>query len=93
MTRELTLPARMDHAGVEALYAEIKEARGEDVALDGSEVKHLGASGLQLLLAAWKSWEQDGHSLTVASPSAKFSEHLEMLGLEKDHFSKAGAAQ
>ncbi|WP_172330927.1 STAS domain-containing protein [Mangrovicoccus sp. HB161399] len=93
MTRELVLPARMDYAGVEALYAEIKEARGEDVALDGSQVKHLGAAGLQLLLSAWKSWDRDGHSLSVASPSAKFSEHLEMLGLDKDHFSKPGAVQ
>ncbi|WP_138464655.1 STAS domain-containing protein [Poseidonocella sp. HB161398] len=93
MTKEISLPARVDYAAVEALYAEIKEARGEDVALDGSQVKHLGASGLQLLLAAWKSWEQDGHSLTVTSPSGKFSEHIEMLGLDKAHFSKAGAEQ
>ena len=93
MTKEITLPARMDFAVLDALYAEIKEARGEDVTLDGSQIKHLGSCGLQLLLSAWKSWDQDGHNFHVIRPSEKFSEHLKLLGLNKDFFAKPGTEQ
>ncbi|MBE3639084.1 STAS domain-containing protein [Mangrovicoccus algicola] len=93
MTREIALPARIDHPAVEALYAEVKEARGEDLALDASQVSHLGASGLQLLIAAANSWTRDGHILSLRDPSEKFSEHLQMLGLELSYFSKAEAEQ
>lgn len=88
MTKEIPLPARMDYAAMDALYAEIKEARGEELALDGSSVSHLGASGLQLLLAAHKTWENDGTHLSVTRPSARFCEHLELLGLAPDYFSQ-----
>lgn len=93
MTKELALPTRIDYASLDAIYAEIKEARGEDVILDGSSVKHFGSSGLQLLLSAHRSWDRDGFRFSVANPSEKFSEHLEMLGLNPDFFSKAEAEQ
>lgn len=90
MTRDLPLPERMDYASLEAFYAELKDAQGEDIALDGSKVTHLGSCGLQLLLSAWKSWERDGHCLTVANPSDRFLAHLQILGVSSDMFTKAG---
>lgn len=90
MTRDLTLPARMDYASLDAFHAEIKEARGEDLNLDGSKVTHLGACGLQLLVSAWKAWERDGHSLIVTHPSEKFCDHIQQLGLSSDMFGHSG---
>lgn len=90
MTRDLSLPARMDFASLDAFHAEIKEARGEDVCLDGSQVSHLGSCGLQLLISAWKAWEQDGHSLTIKNPSQKFNDHIQQLGLSSEMFGKTG---
>lgn len=93
MTASLTLPARLDLAAMEPLYAELKDMRGEDLTIDASNVTHLGACGLQLLLSAKKSWDSDGHSLNIAQPTEKFHLHLSLLGLSKDHFTLAETAQ
>lgn len=89
MSAALTLPARVDYAALDALYAEIKEARGDEVVIDASQVTHFGAAGLQLLVAAHKSWERDGHNFSIAAPSEKFNEHLRLLGLGPDYFHQA----
>lgn len=91
MPKDLQLPARMDYSSLDAIYAELKGARGEDIVLDGSRVTHLGSCGFQLLISALMSWEQDGHNMSVSSPSQKFREHLELLGLKPDMFDKTGA--
>lgn len=55
--------------------------RGRDLALDASGVRHLGACGLELLVAARNTWERDGHRLTLMAPSPQMRADLETLGV------------
>lgn len=91
MSNNIPLPARMDYAALDGLHAEIKEARGEDVSLDASKVTHLGACGLQLLISARKTWDRDGHTLSVTSATDRFHDHIQLLGYEGKFFEKSEA--
>ena len=59
---------------------------GEPVAVDAARVQRLGASCLQVMLAAARTWKAEGDSLTLLNPSPRFLEDLNLLGLEPGTF-------
>ena len=59
---------------------------GEPLALDASKVTRFGASCAQVLLAAARTWKSEGDPLTLQSPSDRFLEDLNLLGLEPGTF-------
>ena len=84
--RVIELPENLDMPVAAQLIETFLKLVGEPVAVDASKVSRLGASCLQVLLAAARSWKVEGHALTLSNASARFLEDLNLLGLEPDTF-------
>ena len=78
------LEPRLDLGGASTMLETLLGVRGRNLVLDGRNVRHLGASGLQLLVGARRSWAGDGHALSLEAPSDALLEGLERLGASID---------
>lgn len=78
--RSIRLPERMDAATLAAVQAEILGCRGADLDLDASAVNRFGGQALQLVLAAFKTWREDGFRMRVCDPSDPVRDAFETLG-------------
>lgn len=76
------LPGRLEGAGLMSVAAEILALRGADLDLDGSGVERLNGMGLQMLLAAFKTWREDARVLRLTDPSPCLLDIFIRLGLE-----------
>lgn len=63
----------LDLGHAAALRNDLLALRGRPLTIDASAVERLGGLGLQVILAARKTWEEDGQSLTLASASDAFT--------------------
>lgn len=88
----MILPSSLDLVGAESLCRELraKILSVEPIVLDGSRVQRVSTPGLQILVAALKSAESRGLSLTLNSLSNVLTEALADLGLER-LFAREGA--
>jgi chemotaxis protein CheX len=62
------------------LAASLLKLVGEDLEIDASKVQRLGASCLQVLLSAARTWKAESTSLTLAHGSERFIDDLRLLG-------------
>jgi chemotaxis protein CheX len=76
----MRLPSVLDLRAATPLRSEILSARGTPLALDASDVEHLGGLCLQIILAAAKSWRADGLEFQVVNPTPAFVDSLKLLG-------------
>jgi chemotaxis protein CheX len=84
---QIALPETLDMRSAGPLRDQLLAARGEPVALDASNVRRLGALGLQVLIAADRQWREDGYALHLADPSPDMRAGLKLLGIaEPDSF-------
>lgn len=81
MTAVYPLPARLDLSAAGPLARDLLSRRGASLTLRADAVTHLGTPGLQVLLAARRSWREDGHRLIVDGPSPSLVQHLALFGL------------
>jgi chemotaxis protein CheX len=82
----MELPENLDMPIAGQLAEALAKRIGEPLALDASRVTRLGASCLQVLLAAARTWKAEGDALSLQNPSARFLEDLNLLGLEPGTF-------
>jgi chemotaxis protein CheX len=78
----LELAAALDLTVAGPLAEQLNKFVGEDLTLDASKVQRLGASCLQVLLSAARTWSVEGASLTLDRPSPRFLEDLRLLGFD-----------
>lgn len=74
------LPARLDLAAAAPLAEALRGKAGEDLVIDAAQTTHLGTPGLQVLLAARKSWIGSGHALTIENADEGLLAQLAQLG-------------
>jgi chemotaxis protein CheX len=79
-TRTLELPEALDLPAAAALAAAFLKLAGEDLTIDASKVQRLGASCLQVLLSAVRTWRAEGTALSLAQSSPRFIDDLRLLG-------------
>ena len=91
MTAGLTLPARLDLTAARPLARDLAALDG-DVALDASEVVHLGGLCLQILLAARQHCLAGGRGFDILGRSAEFDEALCLFGVDPQHLDGKVAA-
>jgi chemotaxis protein CheX len=84
--RVIELPENLDMPIAAQLVEAFSKHAGEPLTVDASRVQRLGASCLQVLLAAARSWKVGGDALTLRDPSPRFLEDLNLLGLAPDTF-------
>lgn len=82
----IELPESLDMPAAAQLAEAFAKRLGEPLALDASKVTRLGASCLQVLLAAARTWKAEGDALSLHNPSERFVEDLSLLGLEPATF-------
>ncbi|KFE35398.1 STAS domain-containing protein [Thioclava atlantica] len=81
----LDLPERIDLAAVGALQDALSQALAEgDLTLDASQVSHLGALGLQLLVSAAKTARAQDRKFSITPRSEAFDEAVSRLGASLD---------
>ena len=78
--RTIELPAALDLLAAGTLAESFLQFGGEDLAIDAGKVQRLGASCLQILLSAARTWKAQGASLTLAHGSERFIDDLRLLG-------------
>lgn len=76
----LSLAPILDLQAAEPLRAELMVLRGRALSIDASQVSRLGGLCLQVLIAARKTWAEDGLPLSVDEPSDAFTEQLASFG-------------
>ncbi len=76
----LALPPVLDIAAVAPLCEQLLALRGAPLRLDGSGVERLGGLGLQVLLAACRTWAEDGQPIQLAAPSPALADQLAAFG-------------
>ena len=80
--RILELPPALDLNAAGPLAEALLKHTGEDLVLDGSKVQRLGASCLQVLLAAARTWASEGAALSLDNPTPRLVEDLRLLGFD-----------
>jgi chemotaxis protein CheX len=75
------LPARLDLSTAGELAAALRGHEGSDLTLEAGELTHLGTPGVQVLLAAKRSWQEAGRTLSFADVDPGLEEQLGQLGL------------
>jgi anti-anti-sigma regulatory factor len=84
--RKLTLPEGLDSVVAATLAEALNNCRGENVVIDASYVRWLGADTLQVLLSAALKRKADGRQLTLTNGPANFIEDLKYFGVEPRYF-------
>jgi chemotaxis protein CheX len=80
--RLFELPAALDLNAAGPLADALHKHVGEDLVIDGSKVLRLGASCLQVLLAAARTWGAEGAAISLDNPSPRLVEDLRLLGFD-----------
>jgi len=78
--RTLELAEALDLPAAGSLLESLLKLAGEDLVIDASKVQRLGASCLQVLLSAARTWKAEGTSLILAHGSERFIDDLRLLG-------------
>jgi len=84
--RTIELAEALDLPAAVSLAESLLKLVGEDLAIDASKVQRLGASCLQVLLSAERTWKAEGTSLTLAQSSPRFIDDLRLLGFTPETF-------
>jgi chemotaxis protein CheX len=78
--RTIELPEALDLPAAASLAASFLKLVGEDLEIDARKVQRLGASCLQVLLSAARTWRAENTTLTLAHGSERFIDDLRLLG-------------
>ena len=76
------LPPALDLNAAGPLCEALQKHIGDDLVLDGSKVQRIGASCLQVLLAAARTWSVEGSAISLDNPTPRLVEDLRLLGFD-----------
>ncbi len=66
----------------------LSQMRGGDAVVDASQVQHVGAQCVQVLLSAASTWSAEGSSFRIVNRSAGFIASLQLLGIPATTFAE-----
>jgi chemotaxis protein CheX len=81
MTAPVVLAPKLDLAAATDLMTTLKTFKEDEVVLDLSEVKHLGALCLQVLLSAATSAISENRKITLANVSDRVIDQMRLMGM------------
>ncbi|WP_299671906.1 STAS domain-containing protein [uncultured Roseobacter sp.] len=81
MSEPIVLASRLDLPAASALKTQLKAQTEGDLILDLSEVKHLGALCLQVMLAAATTAVAAGRSVSVINATDRVTDQLRVMGM------------
>lgn len=77
----LNLPKRLEGHALDPIKSQILAMRGHDLDLFGEEVERVNGLGVELLLASFRTWREDGLTLRIVDPSHALVEVFDRLNL------------
>ncbi|MFY0632942.1 MAG: STAS domain-containing protein [Vannielia sp.] len=80
-SQRVPLPERLDLPAAAPLREALLGHAGSPVMIDASNCESIGTPGLQVLLAAARSWREAGAELSVDSLSQECEAQLALFGL------------
>lgn len=80
-TATIVLPSALTFEACEDLFADLRQAHGSDLIIDGRAVSRLTGLAAQILATASVAWAADGRRLTFVDVSDDLHKALEMLAL------------
>lgn len=89
----LTLPDCLDSAAAITVKEMLLAKRGEEIVVDASQVRRVGVQSLQVLVAAARTWQHEGHSYRLENPSPEFLETVTLVGLKREDLLLEGTQQ
>jgi len=89
--RALHLVETLDLLAAADLARDFLDNRGAEVRIDASQVQHIGAQCLQVLLSAAQTWRADKVAMTVCNESPGFLECIQFFGVSPAAFSSLEA--
>ncbi|MGB5559698.1 MAG: STAS domain-containing protein [Paracoccaceae bacterium] len=88
MSSVFELGSKLNTQAASALFDDVGSRRGQDVILDGGNVSFLGGQCFQILLAARRQWQADGHKIDISNPSIEMADAMARMGLPPEEFLK-----
>ncbi|MFK7868388.1 MAG: STAS domain-containing protein [Roseobacter sp.] len=88
MSDPITLSAKLDLPAASVLAAELKKRDEQEIILDLSNVRHLGALCLQVMLSAATSALADGRRLVCVNASDRVLDQLRVMGMTPEMISE-----
>lgn len=82
MTEIYSLDGHLDSAAGPKLAAEILEKRGSPLKVDAQNVSFAGTLALQVLVAARRQWQEDGHDFSLGPVSAAMAASASSVGID-----------
>ncbi|MDE2579739.1 MAG: anti-sigma factor antagonist [Hyphomicrobiales bacterium] len=83
-TATITLSERLDVHEAQNVATALRKHRGENLLIDGSKVRHMGALALQTLISARKTWAKDMLDLRIVDASAALVEAVATLSMDNN---------
>lgn len=91
-TAELVLPDCLDSAAASNMKDMLLQRRGGALVVDASQVRRVGAQSLQVLIAAARTWQADGHPYTVTNASSELLDTIALIGLSREDLMLEGSS-
>ncbi|MFK7745278.1 MAG: STAS domain-containing protein [Roseobacter sp.] len=88
MSDPIVLAPKLDLAASSALLSTLNAHKSEDVVVDLSDVKHLGALCMQVLLAAATTAQASGKSFSLTNTSDRVLEQMRVMGMTPEAISR-----
>jgi len=76
----IRLESSLDLKSAGPLLTSLRDVRGQDVALEASEVRRVGGQCLQVLIAARAAWTSDGRVIEFRDPTPAFIDGVALMG-------------
>ncbi len=88
MTTPVVLTQKLDLAAATSLMTTLRASKDEEVVVDMSEVKHLGALCMQVLLAVATALNSEGRKMTVIEASDRVIDQMRVMGMTPESIAK-----
>jgi chemotaxis protein CheX len=92
-SQALMLPDCLDSSAVTIVRDMLLKRRGNAIVVDASQVRRVGAQSLQVLIAAARTWQADGHSYRVTNSSPELLDTIALVGLAHEDLMLEGSSQ
>lgn len=79
---DFKLPQVLDQRGAQTVSARLLDQLGQALSLDASDIRRLGAVGVEMLISAQRQWQADDVPFEVRDWSPEALKSLATLGVD-----------
>lgn len=88
MTTPVVLAPKLDLAAASSLMTTLRASEDDEIIIDMSEVKHIGALCMQVLLSIANDLNSNGRKMTITDVSDRVIDQLRVMGMTPESIAK-----